>query len=83
MTPKEIGARPAHPTPPSASGLTNGSPGLTIRQAYKMAALQLIDDRYTINAGNEAACAYEVARYSGMLADALLAEDAEHEKGNT
>jgi len=51
--------------------------GMTMRQYYKAAALQVIDSRYT-NAGNEAACVYEVSRYAGLLADAMLAEDEEH-----
>lgn len=62
---------------PEAPGKT--APSMTMRQAYKVAALQIIDSRYT-NAGNEAACVYEVSRYAGLLADAMLAEDEAHAK---
>lgn len=57
-------------------------PGLTIRQAYKMAALRCVDARYT-NCGNEAANAYEISRFAGLLADVMLAEDQEHAKKGT
>lgn len=56
-----------------------GQGGMTMRQYYKAAALHVIDSRYT-NVGNESACAYEIARYCGMIADAMLAEDEEHAK---
>ena len=69
-TPNDGG--PAFPSPRHPASLKNG---MTLRQWYKGEALKLIDSRYT-NAGNEAACVYEVARYAGMMADALLAEDA-------
>lgn len=56
--------------------------GMSLRSWYKSQALQLIDSRYT-HVGNEAACAYEIARYAGIVADALLAEDIEHAKKET
>lgn len=59
--------------------LAEATLGMTMRQYYKGAALQVIDSRYS-NVGNESACAYEIARYCGMIADALLAEDEEHAK---
>ncbi len=66
---------PAFPLSESSSSVHNG---MTMRQYYKAAALQLIDSRYT-NAGNEAACAFEISRYAGMIADAMLAEEKEDE----
>lgn len=53
--------------------------GMSMRQYYKAAALTGImsDIRYR-EVGNENACAYEIARYAGLIADAMLAEDAAH-----
>lgn len=50
--------------------------GMTMRQYYKAAAIAGImrDTRYAL-AGIESNCAYEIARYAGVIADALLAED--------
>ena len=48
---------------------------MTLRQWYKSQAMQVVDSRYT-NAGNEAANAFEIARFTAMIADAQLAEDA-------
>lgn len=55
----------------------NDSPGMMLRQWYKgrLAPMVLRDGRYG-DVGNEAANVHEVARYSALLADALLAEDA-------
>lgn len=51
--------------------------GMSVRQYYKAKAVIgiLSDERYA-QAGNEAANVYEIARYAGRLADALIAEDA-------
>jgi len=57
---------------------SGGYNGMTLRQWYKgqLAPMVLRDGRYG-DVGNEAANVHEVARYSALLADALIAEDAE------
>lgn len=65
---------------PDGEGIREGfnCDGMTLRQFYKskVAAGLLADERYS-QVGNEAACVYEIARYSGMIADALIAEDVD------
>ncbi len=77
-TPKDGG--PAYPfvVPASASGLTQGRifEGMTIRQAYKLAALQGLIAKY----GSEDGHFHVGAKLAGRFADAMLAEDEEHAK---
>lgn len=62
-----------HDEPPQ-SGF---APGMTLRQWYKGMSLVIID-RGCKEAGNEAACAYEIARYAARIADQMIAEDVSH-----
>jgi hypothetical protein len=53
--------------------------GMSLRDHFvsQIAPAVLADHRYA-GVGNEAAVAYEVARFSGMVADAMLAERAKN-----
>ena len=55
----------------------NYDPGMTMRQAYKIAALQgLFSAGHQLETFNKD----EFAKMAGEYADAMLAEDAEHAK---
>ncbi len=52
-------------------------PGMSLRDYYKgQAVIGILSDKRYAECGNESACAYEIARYAGMIADALLQEGA-------
>ncbi len=85
MNAREIGESPAHPwTELNGDGTHfHSHPGMTIRQAYKIAAMQVIgaspesphgglwDGPGNPNQKN-------IAKRCGEIADAMLQEDAEH-----
>jgi hypothetical protein len=84
-TQSNLGGQSAFPTATTGKWAGSGgnqvfapdmTDGMTVRQWYKSQVVNgvLADKRYA-EAGNETACVYEVARYAGLLADALIAED--------
>lgn len=79
MTPKKIGERPAHPALEIDHGKVVHRQGMTIRQYYKAAALQGV----LIEVGKSNASILSdikhIADVSGIIADALLDEDAAQE----
>ncbi len=70
----DIGNYPANPADPS----THGYCGLTIRQAYKIAAMEGMLANPSVECSNES-----ISKYSGEIADMMLAEDSAHEAAMT
>lgn len=76
-TPKDGGpAFPAHAQfSDSGDRVVDATNGMSLRDYFAAAALpSIISDHRYGQAGNEAACAYEISRYAGLIADAMLAE---------
>ncbi len=76
MNAREIGEQTATPLDPFYGGDNPG--GLTIRQAYKIAAMNAVlmpgNDGSQYHAGDWD----KAAKMAGDIADAMLQEDAEH-----
>ena len=72
-TDQQLDGGPAFPTQHVANGQT--ITGMTLRDYFQgQAAIGILQDKRYAECGNEVACAHEIARYAGLIADELLAE---------
>ena len=66
---------PAYPLYPEIPEVKPNHPGMTMRQYYKAAALVMFNSVDWGGMDDEA-----LAKITGQVADAMIAEDAEHEQ---